>query len=53
MASAAALAILVNKSEFWHTKMDFLPKFSVETTQWPHYDDEVYESIVWDREYFV
>lgn len=25
----------------------------METSQWPFYDDVVYESIVWDREYFI
>jgi len=43
--------ISVDKTEFWHATMDLVPKFAMETTQWPLYDDLVYESIVWDREY--
>ena len=50
MAAAAAFAA-INKREAWHTSMDFVPKLALETTQWPHYDDVVYDAIVWDREY--
>ena len=45
------IGLLVDKTEFWHATMDFVPKFAFETTQWPLYDNVVYDSIVWDREY--
>lgn len=50
-AAASSQLLFVDKSEFWHATMDFMPKFALETTQWPYYDDLVYQSVVWDREY--
>lgn len=43
---------MINKSEIFHTSIDFVPKFGLDSNQWPHYDPEVYQQIVWDREYF-
>ena len=53
MVTAAAAALLVDKREFWHTSVNLVPKFAFETTQWPLYDEIVYQSILWDREYFI
>ena len=51
--NAAAAALAVDKSEFWHFSLDLQPKLAMDTTQWPYYDDLVYQSIVWDREYSI
>jgi len=43
----------VDKSEWFHTSMQFDPVFEIGSEQRPEYDPIVYRSIVWDREYFV
>jgi len=44
---------MINKTELFHTSFDFVPNFGLESNQWPHYDQDVYQQIVWDREYFL
>ena len=44
---------MVDKTEKFHTAVDFLPVLELKTEQWPFYDEIVYDEMVWDREYYL
>ena len=42
---------ITDKQEVFHTILDFRPKLELLSEQWPRNDDQVYDAILWDREY--
>ena len=42
---------ITDKQEVFHTIFDFRPKLELLSEQWPRNDDQVYDAILWDREY--